>query len=83
MRMACSVLLLVSAGSMGPTWMGVGWKATSNGARNSVTDIELKVHNVCWLALQLLSQGFEQRRMVWRLQRLLLQHWEKSDLRGR
>lgn len=50
-------------------------RVTSNCARHSVTDIELKVHNVCRLALRLLGQSPQQRRMVRRRQRLLLQIW--------
>ena len=48
-------------------------KPTSNGAWHCVADIQLEIHNVGWLALQLLGQSLEQRRVVRRLRTRLLQ----------
>ena len=48
-------------------------KPTSDGAWHCIADVQLEVHDVGWLALQLLGQGLEQRRVVRRLWKRLLQ----------
>lgn len=55
---------------------------TSNCPWHGVADVELKVHDVAWLALQLLGQCLEQRRVVWRLRWLLL-HCKSTVLDNR